>query len=84
VDLGAVGQRRREVLVAVEDVGLVDDIAVDEQARLVEDDLRAVEVELDLVAGVRRAVADGVGHGAATSRPADRLTPARRAGTGGP
>jgi hypothetical protein len=41
VDLGAVGQRRREVLVAVEDVGLVDDVAVYDQARLVEDDLRA-------------------------------------------
>jgi hypothetical protein len=51
------------VLVAVEDVGLVDDVAVDDETRLVEDDLRAVEVELDLVAGVRRAVAGGVGHG---------------------
>jgi hypothetical protein len=52
VDLGAVRQRRREVPVAVEDVGLVDDVAVDQQARLVQDDPRPVEVELDLMSGV--------------------------------
>jgi len=48
--------RSGQVLVAVEDLRLVDDLAVDHQSSLVEHDTPLVELKLDIVSVVGRAV----------------------------